>query len=151
MSTAAFQERINRIERESTSGQIIPGQVGEMTNRQIKSIKKPRRDRTRGKTALTALLFGGILGAFAGLFFQNVVGVETLLALDWEAEMARASQDFVRMGTWVVLALGALLLIITLPSHKRFRKLAGGSLAYMSTAIAVNAQDLIALVPAVTN
>lgn len=150
MANDIFQERIKRIERNGPSGSIIPGQVGEMTASQARTIRKADRQpaQRRRATILTSLLFGGILGAIVGLFFQNVVGAEALLALDVEAELALIKQDFIRLATWASVGLGTCLLLITLPSRKRFRRLAGGSFAYMGTAIAVNAQELIALVPA---
>ncbi len=150
MSKQIFQDRIKRIERNGPSGATIPGQVGEMTAHQARSINKPVRKHTkrRSATVLTSLLFGGILGAIVGLFFQQVVGAEALLGLDFEAELALVQTDLMRMVTWASIVAGACLLIVTLPSRKRFKRMAFGSLAYMGTAIAVNAQEFIALLPA---
>lgn len=149
MANDVFEARIKRIHQNGPSGAIIPGQVGEMTARQARSIKKVSRPtKRRSATILVSLLFGGILGAIVGLVFQNVVGAEALLGLDVEAEMALIQNDIWRMVTWASIALGSCLLLVTLPSRKRFRRLASGSLAYMGTAIAVNAQEFIALVPA---
>ena len=149
MANDIFRARIARIEKHGPSGTVIPGQVGEATTRQARSVKKVDRPiKRRSATILVSLLFGGILGAIVGLIFQHVVGAETLLVLDLEAEMALVQKDFVRMATWASIALGSCLLLVTLPSRKRFKRLASGSFAYMGTAIAVNAQELIALVPA---
>lgn len=152
MSKEIFADRIKRIERNGPSGAVIPGQVGELTNSQARKIRKDNKNSTgyvrRKATTLTSLLFGGILGAILGLIFQYEVGAAALLSMDWQAELALAQRDLIRMGIWAGLAIGATAFLITLPARKKFRRLAGWSFAYLATAIAVNAQELIALVPA---
>lgn len=150
MSKDAFAQRLQRISNQSPDAHIaIPGQVGE-PNRKLNKSKQQHEGfgRRRKESALTSLLFGGICGAVAGLAFQQVVGIETLLNFDWQTELALMEADRIRAAVWGVIAAGATMMLMTLPSRKRFRKLAGGSLAYMGTAIGVNAQELLALVPA---
>lgn len=153
MTQDIFNDRIQRIAQNGPSGSVIPGQVGEPDRKHKKAVKKrakAHRTRTKRETILTSVLFGGILGAIVGLVFQEVVGVQTLLTLDWQAELALAQADLVRMATWCTLALGLAVLVVTLPARRRFRKLTMWSVAYLGTAISVNAQELLDLVPAET-
>ena len=150
MTQAIFNERIKRIQTYGPSSEVIPGQVGEPDRKTSRKMSKVRKPRTPRETILTSLLFGGILGAIAGLFFQEIVGVEALMTLDWQAEFALIQDDLVRMATWITIALGLAVFVVTLPARKKFRKLAGWSFAYIVTAVGVNAQELIALVPADT-
>lgn len=150
MSKDAFAQRLQRISNQSADAHIaIPGQVGEPDRKQNKSKEQHEGfGRRKKESVLTTLLFGGICGAVAGLAFQHVVGIETLLNFDWQAELTLMASDHARAVVWGLIAAGATLLLLTLPTRKRFRKLAGGSFAYMSMAIGVNAQELLALVPA---
>lgn len=150
MTKQVFAARLERIANQSGTAHIaIPGQVGEPERKEEKSRKTfgTSRQRVQKKSALTSALFGGILGAVAGLVFQNVVGIEAVLNFDWQAEMALIEVDRIRAAAWGVIAAGAVLALLTLPTHRRFRRLAGGSAAYMATAIGVNAQEFLALVP----
>ena len=148
-SNALFEERLRRISDNGPSGVTIPGQVGDLT---AKDERKKRRSRgprqQRGKDmVLTALLFGGILGALVGLAFQNIVGAQVFLEFDWEAEWATMQNDLVRAAVWGAIATGLTMLLLTLPNRKKQRKVAAWSVAYTLTAVSVNAQDLLALVP----
>ena len=149
MTKEVFAERLNRIANQSADAHIaIPGQVGEPERKQVKARKKQAgpTERRRG-TALTSILFGGICGAVAGLVFQEVVGIQIFLNFDWQAEMALMEVDRIRAAAWGVVAAGATALVLTLPARRRFRRLAVGSTAYMATAIGVNAQEILALMP----
>ena len=149
MSTDIFNERLKRIAKSAPDAHIvIPGQVGEPERKQVRA-KRARVDRVarRRESTVTSILFGGICGAVAGLVFNEVIGIQTLLALDWQAELALLESDRIRAAAWGIIAAGATAVLLTYPTRKRFRKLAGGSLAYMAMAIGVNAQEFIALVP----
>ncbi|MEO9514790.1 MAG: hypothetical protein ABJH45_05990 [Paracoccaceae bacterium] len=148
-SDARFEERLRRISDNGPSGVTIPGQVSDMSEKDERKKRGKRAPRQqRGKDmVLTALLFGGILGALAGLAFQNIVGAQVFLEFDWEAEWATMQNDLVRAAVWGALATGLTMLILTLPNRKKQRKVAAWSLAYTLTAVSVNAQDLFALVP----
>lgn len=150
MTKEVFAARLERIAHQAPDAHIaIPGQVGEPERKEIKQRKKAAPSvHHRGKAGVwTSLLFGGICGAVAGLVFQEVVGIQIFLNFDWQAEMALIEVDRLRAAAWGVIAAGAALALFTLPTHRRFRKLAGGSAAYMATAIGVNAQEFLALVP----
>lgn len=149
MTKEIFAERLQRIASQTPDAHIaIPGQVGEPARKEVKARKKGAGlPHERKKSGLTSLLFGGILGAVAGLVFQEVVGIQIFLNFDWQAEMALIEVDRLRAAAWGVIAAGAVLALLTLPTRKRFRKLAAGSLAYTATAIGVNAQEFLALVP----
>jgi hypothetical protein len=94
-----------------------------------------------------AILFGGIVGAFVGLAFQHFVGVEVFANFDWRAEWALIERDVIRGATWGAIAAGLTLVLLTWPKREKFRKLASGSVAYVGTAVCVNAQDIVALMP----
>ncbi len=150
MSNKIFEERLKRISSNGPSGVTIPGQVGELDSVQEQKIKKRKRGprQQRGKDmVITSILFGGILGALAGLAFQNVVGVDVFLNFDWEAEWATMQTDMIRAGVWGAVATGLTMLLLTLPNCKKQRKVAAWSVAYTLTAVSVNAQDFFALVP----
>ena len=148
-SDARFEERLRRISDNDPSGVTIPGQVGDISAKDERKKRRKRGPRQqRGKDMiLTALLFGGILGALAGLAFQNIVGAQVFLEFDWEAEWATMQNDLVRAAVWGAVATGLTMLLLTLPNRKKQRKVAAWSLAYTLTAVSVNAQDLFALVP----
>lgn len=149
MSKEDFADRLQRIAHQTPDAHVaIPGQVGEPERKEVKARKKAGPKVRRGRdSVVTSLLFGGICGAVAGLVFQEVVGIQTLLTFDWQAEMSLLAVDHLRAAAWGVIAAGAALVLLTLPTRKRFRKMAGGSAAYMATAIGVNAQEFLALVP----
>ena len=152
MSNKIFEERLKRISSNGPSGETIPGQVGEFTPAQSREMtrirkRKPKSRASRKHGTLTSLLFGGILGAIVGLVFQEVVGVEVFLNFDWEAELAIAQKDLVRGAVWGALATGLAALILTLPNRRRWRRIASWATAYTFTAVGVNAQDLMDLVP----
>ena len=149
-SSTIFEERLRRISDNGPSGVTIPGQVGELSPTEERKQQRRKRGprQQRGKDMiLTSLLFGGILGALAGLAFQNIVGAQVFLEFDWEAEWATMQNDMVRAAVWGAIATGLTMLLLTLPNRKKQRKVAAWSVAYTLTAVSVNAQDLLALVP----
>ncbi|MEP2766275.1 MAG: hypothetical protein ABJU46_15455 [Paracoccaceae bacterium] len=149
-SNTLFEERLRRISDNGPSGVTIPGQVGDLSPKQDRKLHRRKRGprEQRGKDMiLTSLLFGGILGTLAGLAFQNIVGAQVFLEFDWEAEWATMQSDMMRAAVWGAIATGLTMLLLTLPNHKKQRKIAAWSIAYTLTAVSVNAQDLFALVP----
>jgi hypothetical protein len=150
MSNDVFAARLQRIANGAPNAHVaIPGQVGEPERKEIKIQKSARRQAIpyRRASQINAMLFGGICGALAGLLFQHIVGFDVFFNFDWEAEMALIEADLVRAASWGAVAAGATLCVLSLPSYKRFRKMAIGSLAYVSTAVGVNAQEILALLP----